>query len=359
MASPATKAAEFLSTCPNILAPIADITYMGLACISAVAIGAGAAQFWNDRRVALAESTAVHAKSSSDVVKKFHELDADSERYIAQNKSESKITEDQSRADIVNIQEKTKAELNILRAKEKGLIQQTRAREGQEIFRAEEDTKYALQEQETTHRTTLFSNLEAHLNKMTELTEKLAETTNKATGAAETYESSAQHAHDSILELSEAMEAVIAADLKLQNALDDYDDLIAAGDDAAHQEHEIRKIIRQTVREEAQLETSIASSKISHQSELKQAFTSDLAEKSRQFDTMLGKYSQETLTKLSELVQQEITAQQEEISGLSNIKDIGTCREHLNKLLSMQSKMDNIILEKSEENDTSLSNRNH
>lgn len=349
MPSASTKAAEFLSGCPNILAPIADVTYMGMACISAVVLGAEAAQFWNNRRVALAKSTAAHAKSSSEVVKKFHELDADTETHIAQNKSDAKITEDQSRADIANIQEKTKAEMKILRAKERGLIQQTKEREEQEIFRAEEDTKHALQQQKTTHRSTLFSNLEAHLEKMTELTEELAETTNKATGAAEAYESAAQNTHDSILELSEAMEAVIAVNLELQNALDDYDDQIAEGDDASQQEHEIRKIIRQTVRAETQLETSISTSQIAHQSELEQAFTSDLAEKNKHLDTMLGKYSQETLAKLSELVQKEITAQQEIISGLSDQQDIGTCRDHLNKLLSMQTKVDTITSEKSDE----------
>lgn len=380
MASVGTRIAETLSGFSNIPAVIAHGALITAACFTAV-FGGDTEYFVNQRRE-LSKRTAKHAQETRKLVQDYHDMDAQEKIDIAQqrahiaetekesaakvkplhakeaeHKSETAITEDQSRSDIANIQAKTKAEINILRKKAEGIDKQTAARERQEIVRAEKNTDYALQQQETTHRTILFSNLQTHLEKMTELTKNLKETTDNTTGAARNYEENAQDTLGSIEGLTEAMEDVIAVDLELQQALDDFDDTISVGQANAEKEHEIRQLLRQTISAEIKLETDIATTRIQHQSDLRLAFAKDLGEKNRSIDTKLSEYSHATLAKLSELVQNEIDIQQQEIEKLEDPEAIEACEAHLNKLLSFQKKVDTIALDKEENAENISTNR--
>ena len=380
MASFGTNFASFITSWPNIPAVLMDGLYIGAAAAAAFVMADETAQMIQDRRKKFRESIEKNARRNQETITDFKAMDAETslhnaaqQQKVAKKKEETagalkplreqeaeslsreEIQLDEIRAKTATTQEKTKAEIGVLRKKEQGEIQKTQARGKQEIYRAQQDTQHALQQQATQHRIALFSNLQQHLDTMTTLTTELKNTTEKATTSAERYHSAAEETNTAIGKLNAAMDKVIQTDLKLQAALADYDDLVAKGEDSLQQAEILRDALREAAHSETELQTTIEKTKIEHRSEINKAFMQDVAAKNQQLDAQIATCSHQTLDKLSELTQKEIQKTQEKMSGLTELKDISTCQEHLNKLLNFQSRIDVISLERSQEEQGQLS----
>lgn len=283
----------------------------------------------------------------------------------AKSLSQKEIHEEAARARALSIQENTKAEIQILREKEQGKIKETQAREQQEIESAYTNTqqtlelqqikhKQALKQKETSHDIKVFEQTRDHLDALIKLETQRTEAINSTTESAENYGLKAQFTLDAINELNKVMDKVIETDRNLQTALAHYNDLIAYGEDTQEQEKAIRSALRKAMRSDIQLDTKIATDEIEHQSKIQQTLKKDLAKKNKEFETLIGQYSQETLAKLSELVQKEIEIEKAKIPSYTDLKDIEPYQANLNKLYSYQIRVNNAISLK--ENETQKTN---
>ncbi len=97
------------------------------------------------------------------------------------------------------IENKGQADLRVLGEKEKGRFQVTQEDKEQRVIRTQQDTKFALNEQEITHRTTMFSRLQEHLDTMTELNSGLTDASGKATESAKSNKIATETSYKSIL----------------------------------------------------------------------------------------------------------------------------------------------------------------
>ena len=268
------------------------------------------------------------------------------EQQAADKVSTKDITEDQTRADLAVTQGKTKAEIRILREKEKGQQTATHAREDQEVQRAQQDSQLGLKEQATSHRTKMFSRLQTHLDKMTELHGDLASAENAASTAAQKDTAKLQASNTALLSLSKAMNKNIQANSDLHAALGKFDQRIIEGDMRIGQEQEVRRALITAMQADITLDTMIATTQIQHKSDLQQAFKSDVADKNLHLDSALSTYATETLSKLAELIETDLASEQEKITTLDNPEDIATCHAHLDQLLGMLNKVNQINVEK-------------
>lgn len=253
----------------------------------------------------------------------------------AEKSNRKQIIEDQSKADLAVLRENKNTDIHVLRKKAQGSIAQTHAREQLEITRAEHDTKHGLREQDISHRTIMFSNLKTHLDTMTELTKTMAQSANTAKNSADSNTAQTVIGQQSVIKLTTAMDKAIEAYSNLQTALGDYDHQEAQGDAELVANQAIRIALLETMRAEKNMDSMIATSQIQDKLALKQAFKTDLAEKNKQLDAILGTYSLQTIAKLSELIQIELSAEQEKITTLTHPEDKDLCQAHLKKLSDM------------------------
>ncbi|MEI6094832.1 MAG: hypothetical protein WCR08_05105 [Gammaproteobacteria bacterium] len=247
------------------------------------------------------------------------------------------------------IENKGQADLRVLGEKEKGRFQVTQEDKEQRVIRTQQDTKFALNEQEITHRTTMFSRLQEHLDTMTELNSGLTDASGKATESAKSNKIATETSYKSILGLNKAMGEVIKANSDLHKALYAYDKTVAEGDMDAEKEKAISQALLASMQAEKRIETVIATTHIQHKSELKTAFMADVADKNQELDERLHHYSKQTLDKLAYLINSEMDTAQGEIATLTNPAEKGTCQERLQKLSTMLDQVNQISLGKTED----------
>ncbi|HVT62158.1 MAG TPA: hypothetical protein VHD33_01560 [Legionellaceae bacterium] len=264
----------------------------------------------------------------------------------ARSQHQKQVIEDQSRADLAMMQENTRAEMSILREKEKGQITQTRMREQQEIHSAQQDTQYAIQEQNAGQRAKLFSQLEIHLSKMSHLNDNISQAAERAQTAATGYENASKISFKAIVGITKAMNQALEAQSNLQKALNNYDQIIAEHELSAEHEKVMQTALLAILETEKKLETLIAMQSMNHQSKLQQAYMADIANKNQSLRGMMQDCKVQTLEKLTELTQREIETEQNHIHQLSDPKDIQQCKNHLDKLSNFKTMIKEIHAEK-------------
>lgn len=260
-------------------------------------------------------------------------------REKAEKLSEKKVIENQVKSDLRVLQEKEKGKFKITQEEEKLRAKSTHT-----------DTKHALEQQAIKHRTEDFTHLKEHLDTMTDLTGALTQASTEATSSAKANKSATEASFKSILGLNKAIGEVIEANSNLHKALADYDYIVAAGEVNAEKAQAISQALIAGMQAEKKLEAVIATTSIEHRSELKQAFMQDVAVRNTQLDDSLHNFSKQTLEKLSELIQAEITKSEEQISSLTEDSDIAEIQPNLDKLLAMRDKVQAIALTKPDDN---------
>lgn len=257
----------------------------------------------------------------------------------AEKLSEKKIIENQVESD-----------LRVLQEKEKGLFKITQEEEKLRAKSTHTDTKHTLEQRAIEHRTKDFAHLKEHLDKMTNLTGELTQASTEATSSARENKVATEVSYKSIFGLNKAIGNVIEANSKLHKALADYDYIVAAGEVNAEKAQAISQALIAGMVAEKKVEAVIATTSIEHRSELKQAFMQDVANRNTQLDDSLHDFSKQTLEKLSEMIQVEITASQEQINSLTEESDIADIQPNLDKLLAMRDKVQAIALTKPDDN---------
>ena len=300
----------------------------------------------------ISEATAIRKENARERIIKLEEIEkkaaahqakmAGQEADIIKQKEASlrdkRVTESQTKSDVKVIHEQGKGKLEVVKA---GEIQQ--------VELAHQDTRDTLEQQKTTHKKTHFIHLQTHLDTMTQLTKALETASDTAKAKAGLNEAATRASMQSIMKLETAMGKVKAANLALQKALDSYETTVAKGDMDIDKENAISKALITSLRAERSLETHIETTDIQHKSTLRQALMEDVAAKNIALDDTLHKYSKQTLEKLSELIQAEISEDQEKISGFTDPADIEECQSHLETLATMLEQVNKISLAKPDE----------
>jgi hypothetical protein len=248
------------------------------------------------------------------------------------------------------IENKGQSDLRVLQGQEKGQFKVTQEEEKLRIKTTHTDTTHQLKQQAIAHRTEDFSHLKKHLDTMTELTGALTQASTEATSSAKDNIGATEASYKSILGLNKAIGEVIEANSELHKALADYDYIVEAGEMDAGKAQAISQALIAGMVAEKKVEAVIATTSIEHRSELKQAFMQDVAVRNTQLDDSLHDFSKQTLEKLSELIQAEITTSQEQINSLTEDSDIETIQPDLDKLLAMRDKVQAIALTKPDAN---------
>lgn len=277
----------------------------------------------------------------------------------AEKSNRKQIIEDQSKADIAVLRENKNTDIHVLRKKAQGSIAQTHAREQLEITQAEHDTKHGLREQDISHRTIMFSNLKTHLDTMTALTKTMAQSADIARNFADSNTAQTVIGQQSVIKLTTAMDKATEAYSNLQAALGKYDHQGAQGDLELESNQAIRKALLETMSAENKIDSMIATSQIQDKLALKQAFKTDLAEKNKQLDAVLGTYSLQTIAKLSELIQIELSTEQQKITTLTHPEEKDLCQAHLQKLSDMLDRVKMIQIENAEQEPGATRNFRH
>ncbi len=300
----------------------------------------------------ISEASAERKKNARERINKLEKIERDTaihEAQMAESKAAIIKQKEASLRDKRVTESQSKSDVNVILEQEKGKLKTVHAGEQQQFELAHQEARDALEQQETSHKTTQFSNLRAHLETMTQLTTLLKTESDVVEQKAGLNEVARLASKQSIMKLETAMGKVKAANLALQKALDSYETTVAKGDMDIDKEKAISKALITSLRAERNLETHIETTDIQHKSTLRQALMEDVAAKNTALDDTLHKYSKQTLEKLSELIQAKISTDQEAISDLTEPEDIGECQAHLETLATMLDQVNKISLAKPDE----------
>lgn len=300
----------------------------------------------------VSRASAIRKEQDRERIKQLEEIEKDTAEHKAQmakDKADIIKQKEASLRDKRVTESQTKSDVKVIHEQGKGKLEVVKAGEIQQVELAHQDTRDTLEQQKTTHKKTHFIHLQTHLDTMTQLTKAMETASDTATAKAGLNEAATRASMQSIMKLETAMGKVKAANLALQKALDSYETTVAKGDMDIDKENAISKALITSLRAERSLETHIETTDIQHKSTLRQALMEDVAAKNIALDDTLHKYSKQTLEKLSELIQAEISEDQEKISGFTDPADIEECQSHLETLATMLEQVNKISLAKPDE----------
>lgn len=350
-----TRLQAILVETPNLFTGSMHIGFAGLAAVSALIpkVGQQAHEFFTKIGDQYTADSAVREQKQRDRLLELTAMDKASAEKAAKVAADAAplIQETASKQSEKRvIENKGQSDLRVLQGKEKGQFKITQEEEKLRAKSTHTGTKHALEQQAIKHRTEDFTHLKEHLDTMTDLTGALTQASTEATSSAKANKSATEASFKSILGLNKAIGEVIEANSNLHKALADYDYIVAAGEVNAEKAQAISQALIAGMQAEKKLEAVIATTSIEHRSELKQAFMQDVAVRNTQLDDSLHNFSKQTLEKLSELIQAEITKSEEQISSLTEESDIAEIQPNLDKLLAMRDKVQAIALTKPDDN---------
>ncbi|MBP6918865.1 MAG: hypothetical protein KBB94_08120 [Legionellaceae bacterium] len=305
-----------------------------------------------DLDIEVDRASAIRKQQARERIKQLEEIEKDTAEHKAQmakDKADIIKQKEASLRDKRVTESQTKSDVKVIHEQGKGKLEVVKAGEMQQVELAHQDTRDTLEQQKTTHKKTHFIHLQTHLDTMTQLTKAMETASDTAKAKAGLNEAATRASMQSIMKLETAMGKVKAANLALQKALDSYETTVAKGDMDIDKENAISKALITSLRAERSLETHIETTDIQHKSTLRQALMEDVAAKNIALDDTLHKYSKQTLEKLSELIQAEISEDQEKISGFTDPADIEECQSHLETLATMLDQVNKISLAKPDE----------